>query len=420
MSIGEVLQGVGGLASVAGIAGGYYAWRALDDTTVRRSQDRFRIVRTELRDNLGRIADIAADLHIAAMPLLERIGPSAVLTSPEIRPPIPLPIDRMSLVWEDVGQPEDRALRTAARKVLPQRTRWSKYSGYAEALDALMPPALFENRPAFRLLHADWQHPDGPVLSFGPGRYFDLIDQGEALFHEPAQAVGRGTTAPALRRLPLRALLMSDPLALPRLGAIPSIGTLTVRRTAPGHGTFFLIHRTSGQVATGENTYNVIPGGIFQPASLSPLGHRRDLNLWRNIMREFNEEMLGAPEATGAGGSEVDYSAVPYADFNSALASGRLRVWNFGMGVEAHNLVPCLLTVAVFDADLFDTLFASLSETTDEGTLVSGPRGSTVTGLPLEEGEVRDLLASPQVSPIPAALLHLALQHRGLLLGDAT
>ncbi|MDX3637049.1 transcriptional regulator [Streptomyces europaeiscabiei] len=420
MSGSEVLQGIGALASVAGIAGGYYAWRALDDTNVKASQDRFRAVRTEFRENLSRIADMAADLHTAEVPQLERIGGSAVLTTPRMRPPVPLPIDRVRLLWEDAGIPEDRALQAAARKNLPRRTRWNKYSGYAETLDALMRPALFENRSAFRLLHADWQHPDGPVMSFGPGRYFDLVDQGEALFHELARAVGKGTTAPSLRRLPMRALLMSDPLSLPRRGAIPSIGTLTVRRTAPGHGTFFLIYRTSGQVATGEETYNVIPGGIFQPASFSPLGHRRDLDLWRNIMREFNEELLGAPEATGAGGSEVDYDAPPYVDFTRAMADSRLKVWNFGMGIEAHNLVPCLLTAAVFDADVFDTLFASMVERTSEGILISGPRGSTVTGLPLEAETVRDLLASPRLSPIPAALLHLVLQHRELLLGSST
>ncbi|WP_369222413.1 hypothetical protein AB5J52_13795 [Streptomyces sp. R39] len=137
-------------------------------------------------------------------------------------------------------------------------------------------------------------------------------------------------------------------------------------------------------------------------------------------MREFNEELLGAPEATGAGGSEVDYDTPPYSDLNSAMADNRLQVWNFGMGIEAHNLVPCLLTAAVFDASTFDALFASMVERTNEGVLISGPRGSTVSGLPLEADTVRDLLVSPRMSPIPAALLHLALQHRELLLGSST
>lgn len=212
--------------------------------------------------------------------------------------------------------------------------------------------------------------------------------------------------------------MLSDPLSLPRRGAIPSIGTLTIRRTAPGQGSFFLVHRSSGQVATGEETYNVVPGGIFQPASLSPLGHRRDLDLWRNIMREFNEELLGAPEAVGTGGAEVDYHAAPYAALAGALADGRLQVWAFGMGIEAHNLVPCVLTVAVFDADAFDTIFGAMVERNDEGIIISGPRRSAVTGLPLETATARDLLASPRLSPIPAALLHLAMRHRNLLLGE--
>ncbi|MFJ9729351.1 hypothetical protein ACIRP3_42100 [Streptomyces sp. NPDC101209] len=89
------------------------------------------------------------------------------------------------------------------------------------------------------------------------------------------------------------------------------------------------------------------------------------------------------------------------------------------MGIEAQNLVPCILTVAVFEASTFDTIFASLAERTDEGILISGPRGGPVAGLPLQQDTVRDLIASPRMSPIPAALLHLALQHQELLLGSS-
>ncbi|MCZ4103670.1 transcriptional regulator [Streptomyces sp. H39-C1] len=412
------MQAIGVLASVAGVAGGYYAWRALDDPTVKASQARFRAVRIELRESVGRLAHIAADLHTDAAPALERIGSSALLADATMRPASPLPISRIRLVWADSEPPEDRALTAAARRVLPKRTRWSRYTGYAEALESLMRPALFDNRPAFRLLEADWRHADGPLLTFGRGRYFDLVDQGEAMTHELAQAAGRTAAAPAWRRMPLHALLKSDPLSLSRRVVIPSIGTLTVRRTAAGQGTFFLLYRSPGQSAHGEGTYSVIPGGIFQPASLSPVGYLRDLNLWHNIMREYNEEMLGAAEATGEGGVEVDYTRSPYSDFEHALSHGHLRVWCFGMGVEAQNLVPCLLTIAVFNADVFDTIFTTIVDSNDEGILVSGPRSTAVTGLPLEEGEVRHVLASPQLAPIAAALLHLALQHRTLLLGD--
>jgi hypothetical protein len=80
------------------------------------------------------------------------------------------------------------------------------------------------------------------------------------------------------------------------------------------------------------------------------------------------------------------------------------------------HLTPCFLTIATFEASLFDRIFASLVKANDEGTVVSGPRHTGITGLPLREAEVNDLLRSSKLAPPAAALLHLALQHQSLLL----
>jgi hypothetical protein len=155
---------------------------------------------------------------------------------------------------------------------------------------------------------------------------------------------------------------------------------------------------------------------MFQPASLSPLAHRDDLDLWRTLMREYNEEFLGAPDAIGDSGSQVDYSQPPYSQMDAALTDGSLRVWCLGMGLEPLNLAVCILTVAVFDADAFDTIFALAVEHNDEGKVVGGHRShGTITGLPLTAESVAELPKDRMSSPA-AGLLQLAVQHSALLL----
>lgn len=408
---------LGVIGTLVGIAGGYYAWRSLDDRVVNASQEMFRDIRSDLRERFGALSRLSADLHIEARPSLGRIGGSDLLVDETMEPPSPIPLSEVQVEWDDTNPPFDPSLMKASRRILPRRTRWEKFPSYSAALSSLMPPAIFENRFSFRLVAAEWRSPDGPKLVLGIGKYFDVIDQGEALAHELAAATRRApASVPTWRRLPMRDRLKADPLSVASRAVLPSIGTLTIRRTPDGQGTYFLMYRGVGQVAIGEGIYHIIPGGMFQPASISPLGYRRDLDMWRNIMREYNEEMLGAPESTGDSGIEIDYTQPPYSDFEQALSDGSLRVWSFGMGLEPVNLAPCLLTIAVFEAQAFDDLFSSIVERNDEGVLITGPRTEGVMGMPLDEAEVSNLLNACQVAPIASALLHLALRHRTLLL----
>ncbi|MFE6130202.1 transcriptional regulator [Streptomyces sp. NPDC056437] len=407
------------LGLVASLGGGYVGWRALDRSAVEKSTGRFLRERADIYSRYGELSELSADMHIERRPALTRVGGSALLWDDTMRPPAPVPLRQVRSVWENAPRPADRELLAAATRTLPLQTKGSRYQRYSHALGDLKRPSLFEDRVSFRLLEADWCARSGPLLVFGEGHYFDLVDQNEAVAHELAAATeAPRRRRPSWRRLPMRAALSQDPLSLHKRNLLPSIGTLTIRRTPDGRGTFFLLRRGGGQVATGERTYGVLPAGMFQPASLSPLGYRRDLDIWRSVMREYNEEMLGAEEATGTGGQEVDYTAAPYGDLDRALSDGTLRVWCFGMGLEPLNLAVCLLTVAVFEASVFDSIFAGMVRQNEEGVIISGPsRHGAVEGLPLDEEAVRDL-PRLQISPPAAGLLHLALEHRNMLLSD--
>lgn len=405
------------LGAVTGVGGVYFGWRALDRDAVEKSQVTFRKGREDLRERFVQLCETAADLHTAARPGLERIGGTSLLWEPAMRPPAPLPLSSVRTEWQATAPPGDAGILRAARRGLPRESKWQRFETYSSALGVLARPALFENRPSFRLMAADWRATGDPLLVFSRAPYFDLVDQNEAVAHELARATRAAPhRIPSWRRTPMRRLMADDPLSLTRRVVLPSVGTLTVRRTSDGNGTFFLLLRGKGLVATGEDTYGPLPAGMFQPASLSPLAHREDLDLWRTIMREYNEEFLGAPDAIGDSGSQVDYSQPPYNHMNAALADGSLRVWCLGMGLEPLNLAVCILTVAVFDADVFDTIFARAVEHNDEGKVVGGQRShGTITGLPLTAESVADLPKERMSSPA-AGLLQLAVQHRALLL----
>lgn len=411
----ELWQGLAGLL-FAGV-GLHYARRALAPESVSESRRSFVNERKDMRARYSELSELAADIHVRARPTLERIGSSTLLWEPVMRPPQPVRLQEVTLTWRENLPPTDPALLRAARRYLPKETRSRSYERYSSAMGDLARPALYEDNQCFRLVQADWSHPDGPHLSFGASQYFELIDQNEAVAHELAATTQREPgRLPHWRRLPMRNFLADDPLRLEKRKVLPSVGTLTLRRTPDGHASFFLLKRGTGKVATVEDTYGPVPGGMIQPASLSPLAHRRDLSLWRVIMREYNEELLGAPEAKGDSGTEVDYTQPPYSLLDDALNDGSLRIWCFGMALEPLHLAVCVLTVAVFEADAFDTIFAGAVEESDEGHVISGHRShGKVVGLPFTEANVSGLRASKLSSPA-AGLLRLALQHQEMLL----
>ncbi|MEW1683103.1 transcriptional regulator [Streptomyces sp. NPDC093594] len=410
---------LGLLGSLIGAGGVYFAWRALDRTVVEESRDAFVKQRADLSHRYGQLCETAADMQLLSRPSLQRIGGSSLLWEPAMRPPAPVPLSAVRVEWSDTPPPVDHPLLQAARRCLPKETKARRYERYSGALGALARPALYENRPSFRLMEADWSSPQGPRLVFGTGHYFDLIDQNEAVAHELAVATTRAPASrPHWKALPLRGLLARDPLSLTRRVVLPSVGTLTLRRTPDGQGTFFLLLRGADRVATGGETYGPLPAGMVQPASLSPLAHRQDLDLWRTVMREYNEELLGAPEARGDSGTEVDYDQPPYSSLNAAMTDGTLRLWCMGMALEPLHLAVCILTVAVFEAETFDRIFAGAVKHNEEGTVISGSRtNGIIKGLPLTAASVADLPADRMSSPA-AGLLQLALQHRDFLLAD--
>ena len=303
-----------------------------------------------------------------------------------------------------------------ALATLPLRAPGHAFKRYTSAIRYISPPALFENRHSYRLTGVEWNEDSGSgELAFGLATFFDKLDVSEPLSHESAAAEMSGQLI--WSHLPLRALVV-DPFDLAIRTVNPGISTLTIRRnTTDGTGTFFLLRRDPTQVTNGRH-YSLLPAGEFQPASIAAESIATDLDMWRNMVREYSEEMLGRPEHDGSGGTPLDYEVWPFfRDMTQAREAGKLRAYALGVVLDALSLNAVIATAVVIDDDVFDSLFRDLVSTNPEGDIVTSLDGSrSIRGLSFDEVTVSRLIDREPLGQTSAACLSLAWRHRRILL----
>ena len=304
-------------------------------------------VRQRLREQRHGLAVEAATRY----PDVPTLAGTPLLTRPEWVPPHPVPLG-------------DIALSLGASPPLPALPA----THYADTMAEHDRPAVFENRPTYRLVAASLTGPAGPRLVFGHGTYFDSIDTGEAAAHE--YAAGGAT--------PLRDAV-GDPTDLTRRPANLAISMLTIRLAE--EPTFFLHWRDPARVGHAGGLYQVVPVGVFQASDPARAGEAAEFSLWHFMLREYAEELLGEPERTG-----VDYAAWPFAvEMTAALRAGRIRAHCLGLGVDPLTFATDLLVSVVIDAPVFDALFGAWVAENDEGAVTEHPfAAAAIEGLPMQ------------------------------------
>jgi hypothetical protein len=266
-------------------------------------------------------------------------------------PPAPIPLRALNIEWQPAPAWE-----------LPPAAGDPSYPSYSAAIAELSPPTVFENRPTWRLLDADLAG-TSPRLVFGDGRYFDSIDTGEAAAHEYAAAKLDGSPTP------LRDAI-GDPCDLVKRPANMAIGALTVT------GDQFLLHwRDPAKVGHAGGLYQVVPVGVFQSSGPG------DFDLWRFMLREYAEELLGEPEVEAP-----DYDTWPFAvAMTAALDAGDIEAHVLGLGVDPLTFATDLLVRVVITARMFDELFGERVAVNDEGAVTMRPFTiDAISGLPMQ------------------------------------
>jgi transcriptional regulator with XRE-family HTH domain len=380
---------------------------------VHESQRQWRLVRQSLNRRRSDLTEATAGLYPGA----HRVGASRLVTCAAWLPPTPVDLAGVDVRWADVREPF--AVTGTEEESAPMRPLTSsgrRYERYSRVIRDIDRPTLFENRIGFRLLDLSWRSAGGEML-FNSTTYFEMVDVCEAVAHELASVCALGTCdEDVFARLPFRQRV-GDPFDLWRRPVMPSIDTLTIRRSGGG-ASFILHYRDPAQVAVAGGMYHVMPAGMFQPATLAPEAQVFDFDLWRNIMREFSEEFLGNAEHDGGCGSPIEYrECEPFRSMNLARDSGRLKVFCLGVGLDPLTLAGEILTVAVIDDDVFDELFGGLVSGNAEGTVVSAGRTRRpAEGIPFTADAVGRLVERKPIAPAAAACLELAWTHRDVLL----
>ncbi|WP_253812643.1 helix-turn-helix domain-containing protein [Nocardia amikacinitolerans] len=390
--------------------------RAVTDGTpaVAASRGRWRTQRHWLnrhRDELGRLA--TQWYHPE-----HRLLRTSLITCDGWMPTAPMDLDSIRLNLDEGPQvAELTGAEQETAPVRPLRVPTLAFETYSAAVKHLDPPHLFESRPSYRYLGGTTT---SGAMNFGLAAYFDKLDVSEALAHELAAAcLERPTTdvSDLKHRLLFRELI-GDPFDPRRRAIIPAVTTLTIRlRRFPAPPSFLLHWRDPSRVATAAGVYDVIPAGEFQPSSMGLWDRRNDFSLWRNMVREYSEELLGYPEHDGTRSVPIDYENWPfYRRLSSARAEGKVTAHLLGFGLDALTLAATLLTVVIIDDDVFDEIFGAVVEFNDEGEVVGIGNGRAADGVPFtQESVARMLEAEPMAAP-GAACLALAWQHRNSLI----
>ncbi|XRQ04797.1 hypothetical protein ACN3XK_50795 [Actinomadura welshii] len=332
------------------------------DDGLREDEARWRDERAALNAARGPLGETASGLY----PDVPRVAGTPLLCRPEWVPDAPVPLEAVRLEWDP--RPAPPAVADPADG-LP-----SGYRTYAGALAALAPPKVFEDRPSHRLLAAD-----PPVLTLGPARYFDGVNVGEAVAHELAAGAAG---------LPLRGRI-GDPRDLTRRAALPAITTVTVTTS----GSYVLHWRDPAKVAHAGGLHQVMPVGVFQPLGAEPP------DMWRCMVREYAEELLGTAEDYGEDFVQDEWPF--HRRLTGARERGRVRPYFLGLGVDPLTFALDLLTAVVIDDDAFGELFGGMVAVNDEGEVSTAPFDGTVPH---------------PMQPAGAAALRLAWRHRRTLM----
>jgi transcriptional regulator with XRE-family HTH domain len=379
---------------------------------VLSDQTDWRAVRRYLNHHRSALAELAVGLY----PANQRIRRTTLIAPPSWLPAEPVDLADITMTWvSDAPAPKVTGAEPETRALRPLRVPGRQFDRYTAAFRYLDPPSLFENRPSYRLLSLAWAGRSG-AMRLGLGTYFDKLDISEAIGHEIAELHSRRSGQVTGRDLPFRSLI-GDPFDCRRRAMLPAITTLTLRRTRSGE-TFLLHWRDPRKVATAAGIYDVIPAGEFQPSSIAPLDLVNDFDIWRNIVREFSEELLGMPEHDGSRSVPIDYDGWPlYRDLCAARADARVSAACLGAGVDALTLAATILTVVVIDAEVFDDLFADVVQVNAEGFTLFGEDGdSNGHGIEFSERNVTRLLEHEPMAAPGAACLALAWRNRIALL----
>ena len=226
---------------------------------------------------------------------------------------------------------------------------------YSELVRKAAPDVRQDDDFCYRLLDVA---SDGNALRFlfGPTSYRDFVDTCEILSFEAAEWCWNGGTLPP----------RSNGLDLKVRGKARevfnfknrncAVGICTVLIIKKGSRHFFYLQdrdvtRAGPQIMEAPGGYHVVPSGTFQPDTAHNDNHERDFSVWRNVLRELAEELLGVAEVKRTIAASKDFTTHPkVAAYIAGVSNGAVRSYFLGVCIHPPAAKPDLLTTVIIDA----------------------------------------------------------------------
>jgi hypothetical protein len=301
----------------------------------------------------------------------------------------PLPLTDNNVTYKQSPVGPEEGLYEASSRYWPEAPDGTPIERYSDAITAHDPPSnssLWTNNLSYRLVDLSRTNNWGFELTVARMNYFDGYDCWAALeFESLVRLEARESFAGPYR------VAMGEPFDLAQRNVAVGVSVLTVRRD-PELGNSYYLHLRSKDDATLPNMFGALPAGEFQPASKGPGSFGDDLSLWKCILREYAEEMLGYP-VQDQHGNAPDYDE-RIVTFSNQLGEG-VQPYILDFGLDPVTLKAGFRIVCIIDAEVFDMTFADMVERTDEGEVLGSkrsPLGKLRKGFPLTEKEVAKML----------------------------
>ena len=187
-------------------------------------------------------------------------------------------------------------------------------SSYAKNIKSFLPEIPLDNKFTYNLTKIDISS-ESFSFTFSPSRYFDYINTCEVLSYEFCwmllKKFGQNLIDENFDfnklKFPLREKV--DIFDLSNRSTAVGINTLLIllNKDSSEGNHYYYFHQRSKKLAEAMDTFHVVPSGTFQPDSFEDNFHERDFNLFRNIMREFAEELLGKDWLEGIIRTDKDF-----------------------------------------------------------------------------------------------------------------
>lgn len=425
------------LAIVSFMIAIYFGYPHLREAKTRKEKEQFLLVRKYLKKNRLKLTKKAFEFYkensVEYVPLSckleDEIISAFILTKTGWVPNPAISFEKIRILKDQNWNTDIKLLKNKAQYyqnsgfkstlkafgyLWPKSFKESKLPRYSDIVDELDKPKLWWNMPHYRITNIKTE--EGYELVFRVGTYFDSFSTLEALAYESAKT-------DYLARKSGRTMNW-DTLKARKVSGDPNI--LNCRCSGLGVETIilfgqdgdyrFVLHqRSSKDVAIGEGLVHIVPAGEFQPSSDSNVMIDKDFDIWKNIMREYYEELINPSIASERIKYEIDWeNDLPFKQLNQAKKENKIQLFFLGFIINPLNLKPEILTALVFSEQAFHESIGSFKERNEEGRIIWNIKNQTFEGHKFDEKTVKYYLSMP-LEPSATACLIAAWNSRRIL-----